>query len=100
VRGVLAIIRRNMIRNKWQLMLLTVISIVWCTARASGSRQSRQLTQGGGADIAAVKEQHMQPQHTDHGNPAAGTVSISHSSAVNNYDDYALNTLVREGAFE
>lgn len=92
--------RCNRVCSKWQLLLLTVVSIVWCTASASGSRQSRQLTQDGGAGIAAVKEQHMQSQHTDHGNPAASTGSVSHSSAVNNYDDYALETLVSEGACE
>ena len=100
MKGALTVVRCSMMRSKWQLILLTVISIAWCTASASGSRQSRQLTQDGGAGIAAVKEQQMQSQHTDQSNPAAGTMSMSHSSAVNNYDDYALNTLVRKGAFE
>jgi hypothetical protein len=87
--------RCSMMRSKWQLILLTVLSIVWCTASAGGSRQSRQLTQDGGAGIAAVKKQQMQSQHTDQSNPGGSTGSAGNPSAVNNYDDYALNTLVR-----
>ena len=87
--------RCSMMRSKWQLIVVTIISIVWCTASAGGSRQSRQLTQDGGAGIAAVKEQHLQSQHTDQSNPAGSTGSAGNPSAMNNYDDYALETLVR-----
>jgi hypothetical protein len=79
-------------RSKWQLNLLMIA----CISRGiAGAHGSRQLSQDAGAGIAAVKEQHLQSQHAAEGSHAASTESAGELSLRNNFDDYALETLVR-----
>jgi hypothetical protein len=78
--------------SRWARILLLFACINCWTSGAFGSRQ---LAQDAGAGIAAVKEQHRQSQHAAKGSHAASTESALRSSLANNYDDYALETLVR-----